>query len=398
MNERSRVAIIAGTLAFASAASVFTQFVLGALAPQLRVEFALTRTQLGLATTTVYVAAAIVSPFIGRAVDWFGGRAVLVSLFGTAAAAWALIAGAPTYAVVLAASAVAGVALAAANPAANQVVAWHVARGDQGVVMGIKQAGAPFAGVLAGGLLPVGANVLGWRTSLLVAAALAVASIAAVLRWIPRSPTPTGGEIGAPEPAGETQVVRWLARYAFFMGAGMSPTFAYSSLYAFEALHMPPGQASLTIGVIGFVGATVTVLVGRFSTRFQQTARALAGIALGAVGFTAVLAAAAHTHSALLWIGVAGFAATAIPWHVVGMFAIVRGVAFERAGRGSGLVLRAFYMGVIASPFVFGLLVDLTGTYASGWAWVAVAFLGAVAVGVRWEAAIRAQVGERRSD
>jgi predicted MFS family arabinose efflux permease len=386
VNDRRSVVIVALTLTATSAASTFLQFALGALAPQLTTEFSLQRSQLGLSTATIFLAGAIVSPAIGRVVDRFGGQTVLIGLLVGAAVAWLLVSVAPTYAVILGAAAIAGIPLAAANPAANQVVALRVDRDAQGLVMGIKQAGAPFAGVIAGGVLPLGAQVLGWRTTLLVAAGIAVAMVAAVRRWIP----PGSNEVDDSGPilgsAGDAPVVRWLTRYAFFMGVGMSATFAYSSLYAFEALGLAPTHAALTSGVIGGVGATATVLVGPYSVRLRHMAGPLAFLALAAAIFSGVLAAASHTHQALLWIGVAGFAATAVPWHVLGMTAIVRTLSPQRAGHGSGLVLRAFFVGVIGSPVLFGLTVDMTDSYTAGWALVVVAFVAAFLLGLRWSA------------
>lgn len=383
MRRDARTAAIAATLTFASIAGTFGQFALGSLSPYLTVEFSLTRTELGLATTTVFVIAALVSAPVGRAVDHFGGRLLTAALFVAAASSWWVMATAQAYVVLLAGAALAGVSLAAANPATNRVVASEVENGAQAKVMGIKQAGAPFAGVLAGGLLPIGAEALGWRGTLYVASAVGILGAVAALRWVPRHlVTP---EVRAREERmADATVIRWLSRYAFFMGVGMSATFAYATLYAYEDIGLTRAEAGLTLAVIGTLGAALTVVGGLWARRARQMSKALARLALGAAGFTVITAAAAELHPSFLWIGLAGFGVTAIPWHVLGMTAIVRNLSSARAGRGSGTVLLAFFLGVVVSPFIFGVLVDATDSYAVGWGWVAASFLGASAVAYTW--------------
>jgi nitrate/nitrite transporter NarK len=66
--------------------STFIAFALGSLAPFLRVEFGLSRTQIGALTTTLFAVGSSASPLAGRAVDSLGGRRTLHLLFAAGAA------------------------------------------------------------------------------------------------------------------------------------------------------------------------------------------------------------------------------------------------------------------------------------------------------------------------
>jgi nitrate/nitrite transporter NarK len=98
------VAALASVLALGMAAAAAMQFVLGVLGPHLTDDFELSRTQLGLLTTGLFVVAATISPSVGRLVDRVSVSAMLRILFFLAAGTLTSLARAPTYAILLAAT------------------------------------------------------------------------------------------------------------------------------------------------------------------------------------------------------------------------------------------------------------------------------------------------------
>jgi len=57
----------------------------------------------------------------------------------------------------------------------------------------------------------------------------------------------------------------------------------------------------------------------------------------------------------------------AIAWNAVGMLAVMDFSPEGAVGKGTGLVLLGFLLGLAAGPPLMGLSVDRLGTYTPGW-------------------------------
>jgi nitrate/nitrite transporter NarK len=374
------------TLSLAMAFGTFAPFAVGALGPFLVEDLALSRAQLGTVTTVLFAIGGALSVVVGPLTDRVDGRRMLMTLFAVSALALAGMAVGPGYGGLLAGAAVAGVAVAATNPVTNQLVSTHIPRGSQGVIMGVKQSGVQLGAFLAGGLLPTGARLLGWRGALGMSAAvplLGMALAALTVQAGPRAdhrPLRRGGWVPHPH---HRPFVRWLAVYALLMGAGVSAVGAYLPLYGVEALGLSPTHAGLIAGMMGLVGIGARILWSRASERRAGVRRPLLAVAALSVGAVALFWGAAATGAWLAWLGAVAFGATAVAWNAIGMLAIVRQVDTASTGVASGIVLLGFYLGYVVAPVTFGWSVDLTGTYAAGWAGLAATFALAAAVAHR---------------
>jgi MFS family permease len=85
--------------------------------------------------------------------------------------------------ILLIASFAIGVGYGPSPPAGSEILTRAAPQGRRALIMSIKQSGVPLGGAIAGLLLPPIAVWAGWRISLLVAAALAIASAVAVQPW-----------------------------------------------------------------------------------------------------------------------------------------------------------------------------------------------------------------------
>jgi predicted MFS family arabinose efflux permease len=374
----------AATLLIALTAGGLMQFVLGVLAPFLTADLGLSRAQLGSLTTAFFAVGTVVSPFAGRLVDRVGGRATLLALFWVAAAGFAGMAAAAGYWTVLVAVGVAGIATALMNPVTNQLIVVHLPRGKQGVVTGVKQSGVQFGGFLAGAILPVTALAVGWRGAVLAVAAIGLVGVVATRLFVP-APPPAGEHAAAGEPEAPVgSFVRWLAAYAFLMGAGVAAVGAFVVLYAVEVLGMSAGRAGLVTALIGAVGVVARILWGGAAERMRTSTVPLLVLAVGSVVAQALVWGAAAAGPWLLWVGAVAFGVTAGSWNAVGMLAIVREIDARSTGRASGVVQSAFYAGLVVCPILFGASVDVTGGYDLGWAGVTAAFAAATLVAGLW--------------
>ncbi len=373
------------TLMAAMGVATFIGFVIGVLAPLLVDDLAMSRTQLGSLSTVLYLVGGFGSPIAGHLADRMGGRTVLIAVFAAGAAATIAVALAPSYAWLLAAMTVAGLALAAANPVTNKLVAAHIRPGAQGVLMGVKQAGVPMSKFLAGAVMPAAALWLGWRNAVLLGLLIPIAGLVVGHVLLPDdlcNVTTRAERRNRPLSA----AVRRLSIYGFLMGTGIAVTNVYLPLYAHDELGMSVPAAGAVASLTGIVGVGSRIAWGRRTDGTAEVGPTLGVIAAGSAVAIALLIAARWWGTWLVWAASFLIGAITVGWIVVGMVGVVAITDPRDAGRASGRVLLGFYTGFVCSPVAFGWIVDATSVYAPAWALVALAFVGAILVSPWWGA------------
>jgi MFS family permease len=157
----------------------------------------------------------------------------------------------------------------------------------------------------------------------------------------------------------------------------------YMPLYLVEKAGASAAEAGTAVAIIGFVGVVSRVAWGFGSERLRSYSLPLAVLATGAVVGIVMLITAAQFGLWVAFLSASVLGATAMTWNSVGMLAVLTLSGPRHAGRASGVVLFGFYMGFVASPVIFGYLVDRVTSY--GWAWLLVASLFGIAalVGAR---------------
>jgi MFS family permease len=378
----------AAVLALGMAAATFAQYVFGVLGSFLIDEFSISRSQLGLLTTSAFVVGALCSPAAGSLVDRLGGRRVFLGSMAVVGLAIVGMAVAPSFALMLVFAGVAGVALCCCNPMTNKLIAAHLRPGERGITMGLKQAGVQIGAFLIGVLVPSLAAAVGWRFALASTIVMPLVAAIAAFSLIERERDLPPQEIGSKTGSLE-DIVWWVTAYAVLMGAGVATIGTYLPLYAYEQLGFSVGTAGLVIGAMGAIGIPSRVVWGWVGERYGRFALPLALMGIGSAVATVLVIGAGSERSWLLWPAVVLFGATAVTWNVVGMLAIVAEVDTGAAGLASGYVQTGFYSGFVVSPPLFGYLADRTGEYTRGWACVACVFVLATGLAFVWEASDR---------
>jgi MFS family permease len=375
-------------LALAMGTSTYAGYAFGVLGPMIRDEFDISRFQLGLLTTCFFVVGGPLSLLAGRATDRYGAPRVMNLAFALAAGAIVGMAVAPTYPLMLLGAGAAGLALATGNPVTNKLIADHLPPGGRGLVMGGKQAGVQVGAFLSGLVLAPAAAAIGWREAFGVSAILPLAGLLAALAIIPRH-RPGGAE---PEPEGSAASrlppgIRWLAAYAFLMGSGVAAVNAYLPLYLVERAGASQELAGIVAATIGVVGIGSRIAWGWASERMPSFSLPLLLLGAGAVVAMLGVAAVERIGLWIAWPAAALLGASAVTWNSVGMLAVITESGSRLAGRASGVVTAGFYIGFVASPMLFGLLVDATNDYFAAWLLVAGAFAATVVVVLGWRRA-----------
>ncbi len=376
------------TMATAMTVAILLQVVFGALAPFLRDDLGLSRTQLGSLTTAMYVSAALLSTSAGGVVDRLGARVPLLGLFGIMAVSVGVVAAAPGYGLLVAGSLLCGLAISIANPVTNRMIQASIDPTRQGLVTGIKQSGIQ-VGVFAGSaILPLIATRSDWRMATLVCLAAPALGALLTLRSVPA----TGARARPREQGAWEQMptgTMWLAGYAFAMGVGIASVSAYLPLFGVEALGLRETTAGLLAAAVGGVAMVARTVWGVVADRVASALRWALTLMAWLSGVAAVLFLLAAPE-ALWWVWLAAVVVgiSSAAWNGVAMLAVIRQAPAAVAGLASGVVLLGFYAGFATGPVLFGALVDATDDYTVGWTLVGAAAAASVVLSHVWRRAV----------
>jgi MFS family permease len=316
--------------------------------------------ELGLAVTTFSVVSGLTQAPMGFLVDRIGGRKVLIAGLLLAGFAFASIAFTQSYAWLIVAALLAGLANCVYHPADYAILTESVAESRIGRAYAVHTFAGFAGGALAPPLLLGIAAVAGLDASLIAAGVLAW--VVAVV--MPLIPTVSGARRARSTPAGRerigdilTPAVLSLAVFFTLLalsGNAMS-TFAIAALIAGHGVSEGAATTALTAYL---VAAAVGVLAG--GPLADRTSRhghlAAAGFALSALTALAIAVASLPVPVLVAAMGLTGF--------LFGVIQPSRDMLVRRAappgaaGRVFGIVSTGFNIGGVAGPLLFGWLMD----------------------------------------
>ena len=366
----------------------------GLLGTELIAHFEITRGQLGLVIGLTMFVGGVCSPLVGALTDRLGGRKALAVMFSSAALAYAVMAGATVYLLLLGAAIIGGLGNGLSNPATNKLIATEVVPGRRAVITGIKQSGVQVGAALLGLLVPLGVLAWGWR--------LTVLSVGIIwLMFLPvtfavTSPVAAVPRVSRQQRASTLKDIWPVSLYGLSLGI-TAAVILLLPLYTEEAL----GFTRVNAGRVAALAAVAAVL-GRLTwarraerrQAFAVTLRLMAWLAIGAL---ATIAAAVNIPW-LIWVGATAIGLSAGSWNAVGMLATIVTAGPSRAGAAAGWVQLGFLSGVgLSSPF-FGWLVDQTHSYMPVMLVAAVAALGGSLVVTRGTTVLGERPPEKEED
>ena len=253
------------------------------------------------------------------------------------------------------------------------------------LVFSIKQTAVPAGLLICGFLGPALAAALGWRGAMLAAAAACI-GCAAVLQ--PLRSRFDGDRVAARRfrlsdfPATiasvtKTSELRGLS-FACFAFNGIQSVFTAYFVTYLVAIGYELAAAGILFSIVVAVAVPGRVLWGWLGSFHVAPRVVMAGLALGMAGSVA----ASATFSAAWPIGAVGLvgavlSATAVSWHGILLSEAARLAPVGGIGAVTGGVLSFGQIGAFVGPFVFSLLLTLTGGYSAGWAVCAIPALWA---------------------
>lgn len=367
------------TLLEASSANVvgaLPAWLLGALAVLVREDLDATRSDLGFASAGFFLTSAVGSLGGGRLSQRVGPHlATMIGVLLSALALGGMAVLADTWLVLVGFLLVGGIANGLSQPATNLAVSELIALEHQGVAYGIKQASIPMGTLFAGLAVPIVAANYGWRISYVVAALLALVTLWAVrLRkdsW--------SSSAGAREPKVRLLEGRLVLVTLGAMAAGATATAMVTFMVeSITAAGVSPSGAGWILVAGSIAGVVARVMWGVVAdARHTEELRTVAFLLACGAAAMALLAISSNPFMIL----VATLVAFGAGWGWSGLFnlAIVRDYPLA-AGAATGATQAGIFVGAVAGPAGFGIVVDRYGFQV---AWMAAAVImagGAVLV------------------
>ncbi|WP_330445855.1 MFS transporter [Kocuria rhizophila] len=242
---RKAPGILLAVLMAAMAAGPVFNYGVGALSATIVESYAITEGQYGFIITVVFAVAGLAAPLLGVLADRIDTRVQLTLIFGGVLVAFLLSATWQSYAMLLVAALIAGLAQSFSNPVTNRIVAQRVPLAQRPAWMGWKQSGVQVGLLVAGLTFPAAGAAFGWRGAALFGALLCVPllvtgwTVVTRLQRRARESTPT--TTPAPSPAAPSAAGRALAPLRDRPSAGLpGPTHGGP----FESAHVELSDAA----------------------------------------------------------------------------------------------------------------------------------------------------------
>jgi MFS transporter, ACS family, hexuronate transporter len=358
-----------------------------AIASLIRADLGLTLAQAGSFLSAYYIGPALVSLPAGTLADRWGVKRMLV--LGQVVIALGLLAAsaAGSYAAFVALMIAGGFGYGILNPTSTKAVMGWSPPAHRATLVGFKQVGLPFGGVLGAALLPVLGVALGWRTAVVVSAVLVAAGALATLAVYhdpPDAPPTTAVTARGTLAAVLTSRDLWLLALATGVFAAMQTVWmAFLVLYLEAAAGLSLLAAGRCLALAQLGGMTGRVLFGLLSDRLFGGRRRLPLMLAGAGSAVCTLAIAwTGGGASIVWLAVLAFAfgVFGIGWNGVQHTWLAEMAGPRAAGTAVGLGLAVASAGVTLGPPIFGSFVQASGGYRGPWIGLTAAMVTALGV------------------
>ncbi len=371
-------------------AAAMAALALPAVAPAAALDLGVPASMVGTYLSLLYIGSSTAALAAGGLVPRFG--AIRLSQVALGLCALGLLAGTGPWIALAALSAlVIGLGYGPITPASSHVLARTVSPERRALTFSIKQTGVPAGTALAGLVVPPLAVAFGWPVGVGAAALLCliVALAAQPLRAALDADRDRSARLSKASLAEGLRVVRasaglrTMAAVSFVYAGVQMCVSGFIVAFLAEGVGLPLVTAGLGLSAANAAGVIARIAWGGVADRWLAPRTTLALIGMLMAVFSIVTAAIAPGWPvAAVLAACAALGATAIGWNGVYLSEVARIAGPARAGLATGGCLFFTFVGVVISPFLFGVLQRATGSYAVCFA--AVAVLCAVTGAALW--------------
>jgi sugar phosphate permease len=378
--------IILAILFFLQASASMAIFSFGPLAPFLQEDLGITRAQIGMFSSAIYLGMVLFGTHAGWLTDKFGVRFFLIAGTGIMGLVFISLSMTNSFIPALLIVSIAGIGYQFINPTTVKTLSdWFPPR-MRATVIGFKQAAIAFGGAVAATLLPIIALSWGWRGAVIVIGLAILVAVFLCLIFYRESFTETelsDRKLVTSKSLFQTVTNRNILLQSAAGAVYCAPSIAtatYLVLYLIEIIHVSVVVAGTFLMVFQVANVGGRILWGVISDRIFKGKRKgsliIMGILMSMMSIITYFISPA-TPLLLIYIIFAGFGfSTGINGVHVTFLAELAGREMAATGVGFGAATSA--VGMVIVPPVFGYIVDKTHSY--GMAWLFLAAISAVGV------------------
>ena len=316
-------------------------------------------TELGIALTVFSVATTLSQPIVGRMVDRFGAREILIAGLVLEGTSFVVIGLTQSYFGLLLLMGAAGLANSAYHPADYAILGRLIPRDKIGKVFSLHT----FSGFLGSALAPMAmifaATVWSWQAGVITVGLVGIAS-SFLIPLIPRLPAPPGADSAQPKSSkrpGLSAPVVSLTVFFFMVALSTSGIQNFAVVALSTDWGVSSTQASTTLTVF-LAAMAFGVLAGGFLADRFKNHETIAAICFFLAGLATLLIVVGSPSFAAITVilGMAGF--------LVGVVMPSRDMMVHKAaapgteGYVFGVVTTGLNAGGIVAPPIFGFLID----------------------------------------
>jgi MFS transporter, ACS family, hexuronate transporter len=341
-------------------------------------DLSLTKAQIGMLPAGLFLGQALASIPAGFLVDRLGSRKLLLVLSMCLGCGFIFSTFFIHFWSMLVFVVIGGVGYGAMHPVSNRGIIYWFTQTQRGTAMGIKQMGVTLGSALSAViLLPIGASY-GWRTAVIGAAMLLI--LTGVLSFFQYRDSSTAPQGSNDQRLSDFFKSMWsmirnrplllVSLSALGLNGAQMCLNTYLVLFAYEKMGISLFLSGLLLVISEACGSFGRVAWGMISDRIfngERVVIVIVIVVISALSSSTLALLPEHTPFGFLVpiIAVFGFAVSG--FNGIWMNLASELVPPEQAGISSGLSITIGSLGVIAAPPVFGFMVDLNGSYTSGW-------------------------------
>jgi MFS family permease len=369
---------LAATLAVQTVATM-ALYSLPTVAPEVARDLHVSGTLVGDFVAAVYGVGMVSALFAPGVVRRFGGvRATQMVLLGTAGMVFAAAFGSGIAGLALAAL-VLGLGYGGAAPASTHLLVPHTPKPVFNLVMSLRQIGVPLGGVLAALILPPLAVRIGWRGALLVELGPVLALLA--LMEIPRrrwdsdrepSRPVIGGILLQPFALLQDANLRRLSATSFVFAGLALCMVAFMTVQLTTVVRLDLVTAGQVLAVYQLAGSLSRPLWGWVADRLLTPSQTLAILGIGMAATAVATGLYGPRWSVLAVLANALLAGCSSGGYTGVVYAEYATLGGSRRTEATGLGTAVMFAGCMIVPPVFAVTISVLGSYALGYAILAV--------------------------
>ncbi len=359
-----------------------------ALMPHLEEEFMLSGAQAGLYSTFYFASATLVAVFSGRIVDTIGSKKGLIIGAGSVGVLIIIQAVSPTYLLILFLAFFAGFGFSIITPSASKGVLNIVPKEKRAFALGVTQSGSGIGGVLGALALPFLAEFFGWRIALIFSGGFALLTVLFLMKFYKANDGKQKNDDNSQSNSSSMkQDVKFLIKYKYLIwlctmggvfGLAISSVATHLTLFLTRDMGFTTFLAGVGLAVFQVGGVFAHLGWGWFSDSVLKGDRRTGLVIVGGLIallclITGLIITPLENASPVLVMLIAfllGLTILGLP--SLYLAAIGEAVEDKYVGTATGMALTFVRIANVFFPPLFGLLSDISGSYAASWSFMGI--------------------------